>query len=71
MNSILSLLQVGLQWEEIDVLDEMIEDLFCVRNVTLERLGDEFLTDTIKVILNRGKMDTILSQFHTLYYNER
>ena len=49
------------------MLDQELDDLFCPWNVQLEHLADEFLTGVIKIILNKGTMTQILSQFHKLY----
>ena len=46
--------QVGLDWETIEDLDEMISELFCVRNAVQEREVDRFLTGALRNLMKTG-----------------
>ena len=46
--------QVGLDWETIEDLDEMISELFCVRSAVQEREVDRFLTEALRNLMKTG-----------------
>ena len=42
---------MGLKWKAILTLDAIVDNLFCVRTVAMEREVDAFLNDVIRLIL--------------------
>ena len=68
--------QVGLQWKTLQDLSELVDQLFCVRTVTMEQLSDRFLSDVIKLVLDgrtstrQETMNKVLELFHDLASTE-
>ena len=63
---------MGVAWKTLETLDELIDQLFCVGTVELERLADEFLTSVIRTVITMATRDKraaivrALDQFHHL-----